>query len=543
MAKVLHDRFGIEQGLITTVHAYTSDQQLQDQAVATRSGKPDLRRMRAAALSIIPNTTGAARAIGLGAARAQGQARRHVAAGPDADRLDHRPRRDAEARSVDVDEINAAFARRGRTTPSYRGVLEYSDEPLVSADIVRQPVVVHLLVARHDGERHDGQGARLVRQRVGLLEPPRRPRRVHRRRSSTVEPRTSHDRRTSRASKTSRAAAGARVLLRADFNVPLRDGADRGRPAHHRRAARRSSGCASTARPSSLCCAPRPAEGQARPAVLAGAGRAAARRAARHATSQLAPEVVGLRRRCDAARASTPGDVMMLENLRFEPGETANDPAFATNLARARRRVRERRVRRVAPRARVDRRPAARPAERGGPAARARGRGARRGCSTTPKQPFVARARRREGERQARRDRRAARHAATRSSSAARWRSRSSPRRATRSATRSSSPTGSTTARRCSRPAGSQIPTDVVVAQEIDRRRRRRGIVGADGDPRRLEGPRHRARDRGASSPTSIAERRDRALERADGRVRARAVRGRHPHRRRGGRRLPRASR
>ncbi len=50
MAKVLHDRFGIEQGLITTVHAYTSDQQLQDMATVSRSGKPDLRRMRAAAL-------------------------------------------------------------------------------------------------------------------------------------------------------------------------------------------------------------------------------------------------------------------------------------------------------------------------------------------------------------------------------------------------------------------------------------------------------------------------------------------------------------
>ena len=58
---MLHDAFGIEQGLITTVHAYTSDQQLQDQATATRPGKPDLRRMRAAALSIIPSSTGAAR--------------------------------------------------------------------------------------------------------------------------------------------------------------------------------------------------------------------------------------------------------------------------------------------------------------------------------------------------------------------------------------------------------------------------------------------------------------------------------------------------
>ena len=84
MAKVLHDAFGIERGLITTVHAYTTDQQLQDQAVASRSGKPDLRRMRAAALSIIPNTTGAARAIGLVMPELKGKPRRHVAAGADA---------------------------------------------------------------------------------------------------------------------------------------------------------------------------------------------------------------------------------------------------------------------------------------------------------------------------------------------------------------------------------------------------------------------------------------------------------------------------
>ena len=91
MAKVLHDRFGIEQGLMTTVHAYTSDQSLAGPGEATRKGKPDLRRMRAAALSIIPSTTGAARAIGLVLPELQGQARRHVAARADADRVDHRP--------------------------------------------------------------------------------------------------------------------------------------------------------------------------------------------------------------------------------------------------------------------------------------------------------------------------------------------------------------------------------------------------------------------------------------------------------------------
>src|SRR5437763_955014 len=65
LAKVLNDRFVIEQGFMTTIHAYTSDQALQDIAQTSRSGKADMRRMRAAALSIIPASTGAAKAIGL----------------------------------------------------------------------------------------------------------------------------------------------------------------------------------------------------------------------------------------------------------------------------------------------------------------------------------------------------------------------------------------------------------------------------------------------------------------------------------------------
>ena len=83
--KVLNDAFGIEQGFITTVHAYTSDQQLQDQATATRSGKPDLRRMRAAALSIIPEQHRRGPGDRCRAPAPQGQARRDLAAGPDAD--------------------------------------------------------------------------------------------------------------------------------------------------------------------------------------------------------------------------------------------------------------------------------------------------------------------------------------------------------------------------------------------------------------------------------------------------------------------------
>jgi glyceraldehyde 3-phosphate dehydrogenase len=137
LVKVLDDAFGIEQGLITTIHAYTSDQQLQDQAVATRSGKPDLRRMRAAALSIIPNSTGAARAIGLVLPHLKGKLdgmalRVPTPTGSITDLV-------ATVKSdIDVDAVNAAFAKSAADA-SYRGVLKYSDEPLVSADIVHDP--------------------------------------------------------------------------------------------------------------------------------------------------------------------------------------------------------------------------------------------------------------------------------------------------------------------------------------------------------------------------------------------------------------------
>src|SRR5207302_1764260 len=65
MAKILLEKFGIEPGFMTTVHAYTTEQQLQDQIALTRKGKPDLRRMRAAAVNIVPATTGAAKATAL----------------------------------------------------------------------------------------------------------------------------------------------------------------------------------------------------------------------------------------------------------------------------------------------------------------------------------------------------------------------------------------------------------------------------------------------------------------------------------------------
>jgi glyceraldehyde 3-phosphate dehydrogenase len=137
MAKVLNDRFGIEQGLITTVHAYTSDQQLQDMATVARSGRPDLRRMRAAALSIIPNTTGAARAIGTVLPELKGRLdgtalRVPVPTGSITDLVA------TVGSETSKEDVNAAFAEAAGAA-SYRGVLQYTEEPLVSADIVGNP--------------------------------------------------------------------------------------------------------------------------------------------------------------------------------------------------------------------------------------------------------------------------------------------------------------------------------------------------------------------------------------------------------------------
>ncbi|HEX9466773.1 MAG TPA: type I glyceraldehyde-3-phosphate dehydrogenase [Acidimicrobiia bacterium] len=137
LAKVLNDRFGIEQGLMTTVHAYTSDQSLQDLAKATRSGKPDLRRMRAAALSIIPSSTGAARAIGLVLPELEGKLHGTSLRVP----TPTGSITDLSAllgQEVKAEAVNAAF-EEAANDKSFRGVLEYSEEPLVSADIVGNP--------------------------------------------------------------------------------------------------------------------------------------------------------------------------------------------------------------------------------------------------------------------------------------------------------------------------------------------------------------------------------------------------------------------
>lgn len=130
LAKVFNDAFGIENGLMTTVHAYTADQNLQD------GPHSDLRRARAAALSIIPTSTGAAKAIGLVLPELKGKLdgfalRVPVPVGSITDLTV------TASRAVSIDEVKAAYKEAAEGP--MKGILKYVTDPIVSADIVGDP--------------------------------------------------------------------------------------------------------------------------------------------------------------------------------------------------------------------------------------------------------------------------------------------------------------------------------------------------------------------------------------------------------------------
>jgi glyceraldehyde 3-phosphate dehydrogenase len=131
MVKVLNDAFGIQQGLMTTVHAYTADQNLQD------GPHKDLRRARAAAVNLVPTSTGAAKAIGLVLPELNGKLdgyamRVPVPTGSVTD-LTATIEKDAS-----VEDVNAVF-RSAAGEGRLKGILRYSDDPIVSSDIVTDP--------------------------------------------------------------------------------------------------------------------------------------------------------------------------------------------------------------------------------------------------------------------------------------------------------------------------------------------------------------------------------------------------------------------
>jgi glyceraldehyde 3-phosphate dehydrogenase len=128
LAKVLHDEFTIEQGFMTTIHAYTNDQQILDLP------HEDLRRARAAAINLIPTSTGAARAIGLVLPELKGKVdgvavRAPVPIGSVTDLVARL------GRDVTVDDVNEAY-RGAAADGSLEGILRYSEDPLVSTDII-----------------------------------------------------------------------------------------------------------------------------------------------------------------------------------------------------------------------------------------------------------------------------------------------------------------------------------------------------------------------------------------------------------------------
>ena len=130
VAKVLHDTVGIKHGLMTTIHAYTADQRLQDMP------HRDLRRARAAAINLIPASTGAAKAIGLVIPELNGKlhgfaVRAPVPTGSVVDLT-------VEAnRETSIEELNQAM--RAAADGPMKGVLEYTEDPIVSTDIVKNP--------------------------------------------------------------------------------------------------------------------------------------------------------------------------------------------------------------------------------------------------------------------------------------------------------------------------------------------------------------------------------------------------------------------
>jgi glyceraldehyde 3-phosphate dehydrogenase len=128
VAKLLHDEFGIEQGLMTTIHAYTADQRLQDLPHS------DLRRARAAAINLIPTSTGAAKAIGLVIPELEGRlngtaVRAPIPTGSLTDLVVN------VGRETSTEEVNSLF-REKADSGDLQGILAYTEDPIVSSDIV-----------------------------------------------------------------------------------------------------------------------------------------------------------------------------------------------------------------------------------------------------------------------------------------------------------------------------------------------------------------------------------------------------------------------
>ncbi len=295
MVKVLDDAFGVEAGLMTTVHAYTNDQNLLDLA------HKDMRRSRAAAINIVPTATGAARATSLVLSAMKGKLdgtslRVPIPVGSITDFTAVLP-------TTSVEAVNDGLSRGGehRSAVGVPGLHRRADCLLGHRG---QPGVVHLRLAHDHGSApgrraQPGQGLWLVRQRVGLLQPARRPRAL--RLALVPAPLPSIDAWGD--------LSGKRVFVRVDFNAPVAevDGVLEVTDDFRLRAAL--------------------------PLFATLLERGASVVAATHfgrPNGQVDERysVEPLRRRL----AVLCPEVELIENLRFHPGEEANDPDFGASL-------------------------------------------------------------------------------------------------------------------------------------------------------------------------------------------------------------------
>ena len=464
LAKILHEAYTIERGFMTTIHAYTNDQRTLDLP------HPDLRRARAAAINLIPTSTGAARAIGLVLPDLKGKVdgmsmRAPVPTGSIVDLVVE------VGATTSKDEVNELF-RSKADTGDLEGILQYSDEPLVSTDIVHSSYSCDLRQRPDDGEREPREGLRLVRQRVGLQLPARRSRR---------EDREDH-------------AGGRRRIMRAPALGPRRRcrGQDDPRPLRPERAARERRSRRRHAHPRVAADAAPAARGGAREVrVCSHLGRPKTEED--RAKYAMAPVERRLRELLPDER---------LTRAREHALRPWRDEERRDVRARARdgvRSLRERRVRVGAPRARFD-------GGRGAPAARVRRASAARGA-------------------------RASGEAARRGRAAFRARSRAGRRWTTSSAcSKSRRSSGHRSDRREDGRAAARRESARLRGGAADRRRRRRRVRGGRGvghvPVRRPAGglarPRHRARDARAIRARDRRSAHD-LLERPDGRLRVAA--------------------
>ena len=370
MIKVLDDAFGVEKGLMTTVHAYTGDQMLVD------GPHSDLRRARAAAINIVPSSTGAARATGLVLESMKGKLdgpslRVPVPDGSITDFtgvLDREVTRRRGQRGVQGRGRVRPAGQRARLLDRAAGLLRH--RRLAGVVHVRPQLTMAIgnlvkVFGWYDNEW--GYSNRLVdlvadrrRRQPGLTWPA-----------------------ASRPSRTCRRSTGKRVLLRADFNVPLRDGeiTDDLR--------------IRAALPTIEWLQDHGADGRPRAPTSAGP----------KGTPDPTYSVEPVRARL----AELAPGVELLENLRFDPGEEAQRPGVRRPAGRRPRRLRERRLRRLAPGPRLDRRAPADACRRPPAACWPRRSRCCCGLRTQPAPAVRGHPRRVQGQRQARRHRGAAR--------------------------------------------------------------------------------------------------------------------------------------